>query len=168
MKLAFILYTVFPFLTFNESLFIRNDVHKLPLPLSKNELEKIINTNYDHSITTLAYKSRCETMMAEHVYLTTTKLAYFNKGKDKIKECIQKQPENLEIRYSTLLVQANIPSFLNYNDQINNDLNFLIDHNKKYSLQPEWKLNFIDNLQKAKKINEEQRTQLLNLKAAIK
>lgn len=74
-----------------------------------------------------AYKAVCETMMASHAFLPTSKLNYFHTGAKQLEGIIKETPV-LEVRYLRLLVQLNVPKMLNYNDDIDSDLKFVVDN----------------------------------------
>ncbi len=99
-------------------------------------------------------------MMAEYVYLPTTKLKYFNKGKKKIEESILRQPDNPELRYIRLMVQMNAPSMLGYYKDIQKDLDFFVSNKQHFKGDKSWLKIFARNLLHAKYIKDKQRTQL--------
>lgn len=141
---------------------IRSDFHNSQL--DEDKLEQIISSlAYIESPLTNGYKGICETMMAQYVYLPTSKLRYFNSGKRKIEAAIRQSPDNGELRYIRLLVQLNAPAMLGYNAKINRDL-FQFE---QFVLQPgtdkKWNQIFIDNLLSAKYLNKEHRQRLNRL-----
>lgn len=132
--------------------------------IEKDQLLSIIeNKEFDKNNIDCAYKGLCETMMASHVFFFTTKLKYFNLGKERIDEVIKKESRNSELCYIRLLVQLNAPSFLGYNEEINQDFDFFVKGIQEYKIKPEWKLLFVNNLLKSKNIEEEQEQKLLLL-----
>jgi len=62
------------------------------------------------------------------------KFSYFEKGKMMIEEAIKKDPDNVEVKFLRYINQNNIPWFLNYNQNIEEDYKFITSH-----------LNSIDN-----------------------
>lgn len=142
---------------------IRRDFHDNKL--EKADLKHILdNTKYLDSPTTDAYLGMCESMMAEHLFLPTLKLQSFNKGKKKIEKAIKALPENAELRYIRLMVQLNTPNFLNYNDDIQSDLDLFVDQIDVEIIDDKWKIIFVNNLLGANKLNEDRRIQLISLK----
>ena len=136
--------------------------------LTEAQLENIIeNEDYDQSPLTKAYKGLCETMMAEHVFLPTSKLKYFNKGKAKIQDAICEWISNSELRYIRLMVQLNCPSFLNYNDDIDADLEYFFDNFKEEKAFKTHGIYILDNLLQSDGLNPRQRDQLEELKKEI-
>jgi len=73
----------------------------------------------------LAYLGAFQTICANHFFNPISKLNIFNKGKKNIELAVDKNPNNIEIRFIRLSVQKNSPSFLNYKININEDKMFL-------------------------------------------
>ena len=115
----------------------------------------------------VAYKGLCETMMAEHALLPTSKLRYFKSGKDKIERSIKAWPKKLELRYIRLMAQLNAPKFLGYSSAIEKDIKLLIEYLPNDSIETNWKIKFISNLEKCKYITEQQITELKLLKQKL-
>jgi len=55
------------------------------------------------------------------------KIAYFRKGKQLIADAVMLEPDNFEIRFLRFATQSKTPSFLGYNQQIEEDKRFLLD-----------------------------------------
>ncbi len=62
---------------------------------------------------------------AEHSFMPTKKLKYFNLGKKMLEDFIQKNPKNFEAKYVRAMVQSEIPSFLGYNNAMKEDIDFI-------------------------------------------
>jgi len=104
---------------------------------------------YDNESIALAYLGGLETVWAKHVLNPISKLKTFNKGKRKIEQAVQKEPENIEIRFIRLSVQKHAPSFLGYNKNIKEDL-FFIQTNRQ-EIKSQILLNNVDKLLKYSK-----------------
>lgn len=102
--------------------------------LAKNEYE-IIN----------AYQAAGTCMMANYVFGPKSKLDYFKQGKGELEELILSN-KDVEKVYLRLLIQLNIPKFLNYHADIENDILFLQEHMASSSLDPSLKETMIENL----------------------
>lgn len=85
------------------------------------ELEETKN----HSATHLGYLGGLQTIWANHVFSPVNKLNTFNKGKKNIEQAIKKEPNNVELRFIRLSVQKNAPSFLGYQSNIKEDIDFI-------------------------------------------
>lgn len=142
---------------------IRSDFHRYMF--SEEKLTLLTESKvYPNNNRTLAYKAIGKTMLADHMYLPTTKLKYFNSGKGDLEKVIKKEPKNIEFRYLRLLIQLNVPFFLNYNTQIDNDINLLTTELNNSSINTYWKIKFIDNLLAIDGLKPKQVTKLKALK----
>lgn len=72
-----------------------------------------------------AYLGALEAIWANHVFNPISKLNTFQDGKAKIEQAVAEDPDNCEIRYLRLSIQKNVPGFLGYNAQIQEDQSFL-------------------------------------------
>jgi len=79
----------------------------------------------------VCYKGVSEIMEAKYVISPWSKLNSFNSGKELIESAVNRDGENLEIRFLRFSVQTNLPSFLNYRDNIASDKAFLINNVNK-------------------------------------
>lgn len=83
------------------------------------------------SATHLAYLGGLQTIWANHVFNPLSKLKTFKEGKKNIEKAIEKEPENVELRFIRLSVQKNAPSFLGYTSNIHEDTEFIIKNRDK-------------------------------------
>ena len=72
---------------------------------------------------------------AEHSFMPTKKLKYFNSGKKMLEDFIQNNPKNIEAKYVRAMVQSEIPSFLGYSKAMKEDIDF-IEKNIQFSDLP--------------------------------
>ena len=143
---------------------IRADFHQ-PHKLSESELEAILeNNSYSNTPVTLAYKGMCETMLAQFAFLPTTKYSYWVAGKEKIEKAIQLAPNDAEVRYVRLLIQLNCPSFLGYNDAIDQDLALFTSKITNQGFSQKQINTFVLYLSNAEHITSEQKQKLNALK----
>jgi len=77
------------------------------------------------SATHLGYLGGLQTIWANHIFNPIGKLKTFNEGKKNIEQAIKKEPENVELRFIRLSVQKNAPSFLSYQSNIKEDIQFI-------------------------------------------
>ncbi|MDQ3193258.1 MAG: hypothetical protein M3Q58_16870 [Bacteroidota bacterium] len=73
------------------------------------------------------YKACATMMMANYVFNPYTKLKNFSNGKDLLEKSIKIDNNNIELRFLRFSVQTNAPSFLNYNNSIQQDKLFLME-----------------------------------------
>lgn len=88
-------------------------------------LLKLLETATPNQPLLYGYKGCATMIMAKHSFNPFNKLSFFKKGKNILETAINKDPENIELRYLRLAVQINTPSFLGYKDDIKNDKLFL-------------------------------------------
>lgn len=142
---------------------LREDFHTKDL--NRENVERMIATySADSSPVDQAYLGVCQAIMAQYVFLPTTKLKSFYDGKDLLDTSIEEDRTNGEQRYLRLLIQLNAPSFLLYNKNIDNDLDVFIEDVRNNNIDPEWSDIFIENLLKGKKLSQQQIEELTQLK----
>ncbi|WP_194766781.1 hypothetical protein [Tamlana sp. I1] len=76
------------------------------------------------------------------------KLKYFKEGKALLEDFILKHPNSIEGRYIRLLTQTNAPSFLNYNNEILEDKQFIEAHIEASNLPEDYKNKMKQNIYK--------------------
>ena len=74
-----------------------------------------------------SYKGANIMIGANYVFNPISKLSKFNKGKKLIEYAVERDPNNIEIRYIRFTVQTNLPKFLGYSSYINKDKEFIIN-----------------------------------------
>lgn len=104
-----------------------------------------------------AYKGAYTMMKAKYVSSPFKKYAYFNEGKALIENAIEQAPNNVEIRYLRATLQANLPKFLNYYENINEDIDFVLTNLKRAEIPKKVKYKIIINLVAANLISNEQK-----------
>lgn len=67
------------------------------------------------------YTGMCYMIKANHSWNPYNKLSFFSKGKEYLNSAIEKDPENIELRFLRFCVQTNAPIFLAYSDDISRD-----------------------------------------------
>lgn len=94
-------------------------------------LENVSDNSKDHTL--VAYKAVAITLKAKYAKGLFTKKDLFNKGVTLLDALLAKKPDNYEARLLRLNIQENAPIILGYNDNIDEDKQFLIKH---YKSQP--------------------------------
>jgi len=90
------------------------------------DLQSYLHSQYPKTAYLLAYEGALNMVQAKHLFLPTSKYTCFKKGKLQLESQIQANPSNIEFRYLRLIIQSNVPSFLNYSSNQNEDKNFLV------------------------------------------
>jgi hypothetical protein len=117
----------------------------------------------------LAYRGAAQMTLANCVNNPFKKYNHFQSGKKELELAIEKDAENMEIRFIRYLSQLNLPEMLNY-DNMEEDEHFIIE---SLLLQ---KQNFIPNeiykiiaeqMIQSEKISDEEKNQLLSILSKI-
>ena len=85
----------------------------------------------NNSSLTLGYLGAYQAVWANHAINPFQKLNTFSKGKKNIEEAIKKDSKNVELRYLRYSIQKNAPGFLNYKNNIEEDLKYLKENLSK-------------------------------------
>ena len=93
----------------------------------KDEFNFIKKYNKVNNPSVKAYVVAIEMKKAEYSLNPLTKLSIFNENKNKLNLLIDKNKNNIDLRYIRLLLQEKTPNILNYNKHINEDKLFLKD-----------------------------------------
>ncbi len=75
-----------------------------------------------------------------------TKLKYFKIGKKELDAVILKNPKNIEMRYIRYLMQKQIPDFLGYNENIEEDFSLIVNKIVESDYSNTFKLKIINNM----------------------
>lgn len=73
------------------------------------------------------YRGALHMLKAQHAYIPTSKLQYFNQGKSMIESAIKAAPNEMELLFLRFTIQTNCPSFLGYNTTIISDKNKIME-----------------------------------------
>lgn len=91
-------------------------------------LIRIVEEHSDTSAVHLAYKASATMMMARHVGSPFKKISYFREGKKMLEQAIENDPSNMEVRFLRFAAQSEIPGFLGYKDNLEEDKQILLQH----------------------------------------
>lgn len=122
---------------------IRTDFQKASLNASYRETfhDKICNEP-SQSATMLAYQGSAKAMMAEVAVNPYSKYSLFKTGAEMIDRAASQEPKNAEIRYLRFLIQSKSPSFLGYNDEIEDDFNVITQTIANSAKKETWMQHF--------------------------
>ena len=81
-------------------------------------------------------------IMAKHVRNPISKMTWFNKGKKMLEAAIKADEKDVELRCLRFGIQSNVPSFLNYKENINKDKKFILQ-SYPHVIDPTLKKNII-------------------------
>ena len=74
------------------------------------------------------------------------KMKYFKRGKSILEDTIEENRNNLELRYLRYCIQKKVPEFLNYSDQIEQDLALIINEISKSDMSDNTKSIILTNI----------------------
>ena len=103
-----------------------------------------------------AYKAALLLMKAKFAFLPFNKWSYFKKGSQLLDTSIESNPKNVEMRYIRFLFQSEMPNFLGYHKNIQQDYNFIINNIINCSLPLKFKQTMLSKMLLVKGITENQ------------
>ena len=138
--------------------------NKFPNIVSKGQADAfIMELKNDNSPESKAYIAAMIFMKSRFVKFPFTKMKYFKEGKNLLDETILKNPENIEIRYIRFLMQKEIPSFLGYDKNINEDFEVILNGVTISRLNLDLKLKILHNMLQVKDITVMEKNRLNQL-----
>lgn len=109
---------------FDKSVFYQSlksdSVEEIQLQIEK--LDEVKDRNID------AYKGTLLIKMSRYLNAPKDKLTSFNRGKALLESAITAYPDNIEYRFLRLTIQENCPKMLNYNQNIEEDSQLVVQH----------------------------------------
>lgn len=91
----------------------------------QEEIEKLENEKTGNMD---AYKGTLFIKMSKYLTAPKDKLTSFNRGKALLESAIQSYPKNIEYRFLRLTIQENCPKMLNYNQNIKEDTEMVLQN----------------------------------------
>jgi hypothetical protein len=88
------------------------------------------------------------------------KMLLFIEGRNELEKLIEKEPNNIELRYIRLAVQKIAPKFLSYRDNINEDRVLLLSHLKEQNQHGDFESNVLRFLKRENLINTKELEQI--------
>lgn len=76
---------------------------------------------------------------AEFASWPLKKWSYFQEGKKMLEDFISKNPNDVESKYLRFLVQSEVPSLLNYSEDLNSDATYILANLDRTELSTEYK-----------------------------
>jgi hypothetical protein len=114
--------------------------------------------NQDKNPLSQAYVAAMFFMKSRFDKFPLTKLKHFNKGKKKLDRLIFENPNNLEMRYIRYLIQSEIPKFLGYNKNLDEDFLLFSQHILKANITNDLKFNMLNNMSLTSAITPEKKS----------
>jgi len=107
-----------------------------------------------------AYYAAMFFMKAKYVKFPLSKYNNFKKGKTALDQLVKENSTNVEIRYLRYVFQNELPSFLNYNSNIQEDYLVIVKGIEKSDLNKQFKQKILKNMLLVKSISKDQTTQI--------
>lgn len=124
------------------------------------QLQKLLSEVNDQSAPLLVcYKGVAEMIQAKYAFSPVSKWSSFKKGKKLIEASVVRDTAGIEMRYLRFTVQTNLPGFLGYKANIEEDKRFLLK--KLDSINDRTlKLNVVKYLSASEYCSEDERKKL--------
>ena len=92
--------------------------------VAKKMYEGLQHQNGEHNLL-YGYRGAVEMSFGKHESGLIKKGKYFSSGKEILEEAISNDPDNVELIFLRYTIQYNVPGFLGYNDNLEEDRAFL-------------------------------------------
>jgi hypothetical protein len=107
-----------------------------------------------------AYYAAMLFMKSKYVKFPLTKYSYFKKGKTALDVLVKENKTNIEMRYIRFLFQNQMPAFLNYDKNLEEDYSVITEGIEKSDLSIQFKHKILNNMLLVKNISIDQTTQI--------
>lgn len=114
-----------------------------------------------------AYKAAMLLMKAKFAFFPFNKWSYFKNGSELLDSSIIANSKNVEMRYIRFLFQSEIPKFLGYHKNIEQDYNFIINNIVHCSLPLNFKHTMLSKMLLVKGITGNQSKEINKIKLKI-
>ena len=114
-----------------------------------------------------AYKAAMLLMKSKFAFFPFNKWSYFKKGSKLLDISIENDPKNIEIRYIRFLFQSEIPKFLDYHKNIEQDYNLIINNIINSSLPLNFRQTMLSKMLLVNGITESQTVEINKIKQKI-
>lgn len=163
MKIVALFLLSFVFLTSNPTL----DAVRKEFPNITSEQQAddfIAGLSASNTAEAKGYIAAMNFMKSQYVSFPTTKLKYFKIGKKQLDEVIANNTGNVEMRYIRFLMQKQIPSFLGYHKNIDEDFEAIVSGIKAYKLERALKMKIVNNMLLVDNLTSTEKSELDKLK----
>lgn len=93
------------------------------------EFDEYLNNRVKSDVVEVkGYRAIIWFLKADYYINPFKKMNSFKKGKEKLEALIAKNKKNVELHFLRLTIQDNLPSFLNYNNNIKEDKDYLFNN----------------------------------------
>ena len=133
------------------------------------ETEKLISKHFSDDVDKYpnlisAYVAAFESVKSKHAFWPFTKLKYFNSSMEMFEKVIEKDPDNLEIRFLRYAILEHVPSFLGHSKEREEDAQIIYKEllkNDYSSIKPDIQKGIAEFLLRSERLNKEQENKLV-------
>ena len=107
----------------------------------------------------LAYRAALEAIMTKTTWNLFKKINYLNKSETSFNKAIEMAPDDVEIRFMRMAVQYEIPEYLGYSEDMEEDRKFIVKNIDKFdpaTLEHETLLAILDFMKKCNRFTPDQ------------
>jgi hypothetical protein len=122
---------------------LRSGLHSESDVLLKELINKIDENN---SPKEMVYKGAYTAMLAQHDFFPNDKYSHFIEGKNLIEKAVQMNIRSVEIRYVRFLIQTNTPRLIGYDDNLAEDLSFILANIYSESISKSFKIEILETI----------------------
>lgn len=118
----------------------------------------------------LAYTGAIDALKAKHAFNPFTKFSRVLSSLSTLERAVNREPNNLEIRFIRFSILHNLPAFLGYGKERNDDIMVIVSQlaNKDYiKYDPKLQKNVIEFMLDSERLNASQTVQLKKLAVAL-
>ena len=140
---------------------------KFPEIISEKQVDYYLTSlENEKSTESRGYFAAMLFMKSKYVVSPIKKYNSFKKGKTILDNIIKENKSNIEIRYLRFIFQNQLPNFLNYNANIDEDFLAITKGIENYNLETKFKKNMLKNMLMVKNITTYQtnKIKLINQK----
>jgi len=112
-------------------------------------------SQYDDAIS-MAYLGVVNMLKSKASKFPLTKYKYFNEGSKKLDLSIVKEPEDVELRYLRFVFQTELPSFLGYDENREEDLSYILMHFERSKYENSYKSLMMTRMLALSKLSDDE------------
>lgn len=143
---------------------LENVRNNFPIIESLEQVERYLEAlEKKEDLSSKGYFAAMLFMKSKFVKFPLTKFSYFKKGKSKLDGIIMEFPANIELRYIRFMLQSEMPNFLGYNNNIEEDFKLIINGMLSSNNSNIFKVKMLNNMLLISNITGVQSEKIKNL-----
>ena len=92
------------------------------------KIDSILGSTHESASLVMGYRAIADMIRAKSSLFPIDKLKYFKEGRRKLELSIQTDYYSVELRYLRFCIQTNVPFYLNYSNNIEEDKRHILNH----------------------------------------